>query len=208
MIEQVVTIEFGLEILLALVLLALARASSSDYAKEGTRAKSIESLRAPNQNALVVMGLLVPVTATLTGYLYVTKPGGNYASLLAAIVMIVATLIFASWHNFSLLKFNVSEGTINLTLPVDRKFITVSAWIFVLQILAVLYVMFFLVARLEPTPKTASPPTPRPRICREELSAWAFWCIREGAHLQVCDEADRPDEVSTVNPLNFSKEDP
>jgi hypothetical protein len=87
--SQFMTMRFGIEIAIAIVLagiVILAVCYYNPQIKEKTI--KVDYFRIPTNNALVVLGLLVPILTALAAYLYTSDPSGQYSFLLASITAI------------------------------------------------------------------------------------------------------------------------
>src|SRR5215213_9181476 len=101
--EQFNSTTFLVEIVIAMLLcIVMYAAVAFMYSKEETIPKKIEYLLVPANNALVILGLIVPILSGLAAYFYVNNPKMPIGSLLAAICSMFAILVFSIWQSFSL----------------------------------------------------------------------------------------------------------
>lgn len=171
------SLEFWIEIIIAATMMFAGwRVTVAAHRDGKPSVKPIESLRSISSNAVVVMGLLGPIAATLAGYLNSVSPDGNYTSLVSAFLLIAIAIVLAAWHNFSLLKFQVTDGNLTLEMPAGRKYIYVASWIYSLQVLSILYVLAFAGMRLGSISRDTIAPIPDNSLamCLVKPPAWTL----------------------------------
>ena len=143
--DQFTTLRFLIEMLIASAVCLIVYFASRTYNKRGHREMKVEFFRIPTSNALVVLGLLVPIMVALASYLYVNNPEGKYSSLLATIVVMFLVLVVAIWETFALLKKGGKGDAITITMPADRRFVTGLGLMYGLLLLGLFYfAVFFL----------------------------------------------------------------
>jgi hypothetical protein len=109
------------------------------------RVMKSEFLRVPANNTFTVIGLLLPILAALSAYLYTTKPAGDYTRLVTVIAVLLAALMIAIWETFALLKKATTGDEITLEIPGDLRFITGLGILYAYLLMAlILLVWFFL----------------------------------------------------------------
>lgn len=149
--EQFISLRFWIEIAIS-VLVAVAIYIATRYYNRSSAEKDIkvDYFRVPTNNVLIVLGLLVPSLVTLASYLYVKDPRGNYASLLATIVLMFFVLIVAIWETFALLKKAQNGDVIKVKMPDDRKYIIGMGWMYASLLIGLIYFSIFFLFELVP----------------------------------------------------------
>jgi hypothetical protein len=115
-------------------------------------------LRVPTNNALVVLGLLLPILTALAAYLYMNAPQSSYSSLLASIVVMFLVLVVAMWETHSLIGMGGTDDTIVININHDRNLVVGLGLIFALLLLGLLYFAIFFLFELTPLPGPAAKP--------------------------------------------------
>ncbi len=183
--EQFMTQRFWIEIGIAGGVCLIVWIASKSYNTAAEKDIKVDYFRIPTSNALVVLGLLVPIMVGLASYLYVNNPEGKYASLLATIVVMFIVLVVAIWETFALLKKGDTADTIKIQLPADRRYITAMGLMYALLLLGLFYFAMFFLFELPPKAVVNKPQAfgqagysllkPNPRIDQtkdEILKAW------------------------------------
>jgi len=107
-------------------------------------------LRVPTNNALIVLGLLVPILTGLAAYLYTNAPEASYSSLLASILVMFIVLIVAVWETHSLIQVGRNDDVIEIDIPAHRSLMVGLGLIFALLILGLIYFAIFFLVELSP----------------------------------------------------------
>lgn len=123
MIGEFINIKFTIEMFIALVWAFILWVLTRTYWKKDTEIQS-DYLKVPTNNALIVLGLVIPILVALASYLYTKNPEGAYSSLLATIVLYFLVLLLAIWQTFSIISVASKQDTVKIKIPDDRKIIT------------------------------------------------------------------------------------
>src|SRR5437773_7489832 len=98
MLRKFNTLTFWIELGIALVVWLLAFLAVKRYWKKQTYVMKSDYLRVPTNNAMVVLGLIIPILVALAAYFYAKAPEASYSSLLSAIVVLFIVLLIAIWE--------------------------------------------------------------------------------------------------------------
>lgn len=154
--EKFLTVRFAIEIATAIAIAGGIFFAAKYYYRNITeREMKADYLRVPTNNALIVLGLLVPVFIGLAAYLYTKVPQGNYSSLLAAIVLLFLVLIVAVWETFAILKKASSKDIIRLNMPNDLRYIRGMGLMYTFLIVGLIYFAIFFLFEITPYRKEA-----------------------------------------------------
>jgi len=124
------------------------------YAKKQQYEVKSDYLRVPTNNAMVVLGLLIPILVALASYFYVKEPEATYSSLLAAIVVFFIVLIVAIWETHSILQAATNTDSVTIKIPADRSLLVGLAVIYSYLVLGLLYFSVFFLFELSPVKAT------------------------------------------------------
>ena len=158
MLHKFNTPTFWIEIVCAIVVWILAFVAIKRYWKEEEFKIKSDYLRVPTNNAMVVLGLLIPILVALASYFYTKEPEATYSSLLAAIVVLFIVLIVAIWETHSILQVATNTDTVTIRIPGDRSLIVGLAVIYSFLVLGLVYFSIFFLFELSPlkSPKPAT----------------------------------------------------
>ena len=162
--DQFMTLRFGVEIGLAALLCLIIYVAARVYNKSGEREVKVDYSRTPTSNALVVIGLLVPLMVGVASYLYVSNPERKYSSLLATIVVMFVVLVVAIWETFALLQKGGNSDSIKIKLPQDRRYIIGLGWMYALLLLSLVYFGMFFLFELPATGAAGKPEPAGPAV--------------------------------------------
>jgi hypothetical protein len=153
--NQFITMRFGIEMAIAIALAGIMLLAVRLYNPAvKTKTIKVDYFRIPTNNALVVLGLLVPILTALAAYLYTSDPSGQYSFLLASISVLFVVLIVAIWETFALLGKAQDGDLITVTLPADRPHIVCMGVMYGFLLLGLMYFALFFLFELSPTKTT------------------------------------------------------
>src|SRR5438552_592651 len=104
MLRKFNTLAFWIELGIAVVVWLLAFLAVKLYWKKQEYQMKSDYLRVPTNNAMVVLGLLIPILVALASYFYTKAPEASYSSLLSAIVIFFVVLLIAIWETHAILE--------------------------------------------------------------------------------------------------------
>jgi heme/copper-type cytochrome/quinol oxidase subunit 2 len=158
MLHKFNTLTFWIEIVVAIVVWILAFVAVRSYWKPQNYEIKSDYLRVPTNNAMVVLGLLIPILVALASYFYTKEPEATYSSLLAAIVVLFIVLIVAIWETHSILQVATNTDNVTLKIPGDRSLLVGLAVIYSFLVLGLVYFSIFFLFELSPL-KNSNPAT-------------------------------------------------
>ena len=203
--NQFLTMRFLGEMLIAIAVAIILFVATRLYNPEVKEKDiKIDYFRIPTNNALVVIGLLVPILTGLAAYLYTNDPSAKYSLLLASIAVLFVVLIVAVWETFSLLGKAQTADIIRIKLPDDRKYITGMGLMYAFLILGLLYFALFFLFELSPAKRETTATTnsasaasllkPRARIAQskdELVKSWGAPTAQDSTGKTLTYESDQ-----------------